>query len=375
MQAARERYQALDVLRGMTVAFMIIVNTPGSWSHIYAPLQHAEWHGFTPTDLVFPSFLFVIGNAFSFSMKKLRSIGAASFLIKVVYRATMIFAIGWLLNAFPFVTYVDGHYTWKDFSAIRLWGVLQRIGFCYFFAALLMYYCNRRTLILVSISILLAYWGILYFGGETGAQYTLAGNIVGKIDLVYLPPKNIYPHYEIPFDPLGLLSSFPAIVNIIAGFLAGSYLQSSGQAKKSVVRNLLLSGLLLLLLGLAWWQVFPVNKALWTSSYVVYATGWDLLLLAILILVIDIFSWRRWCKIFEVFGKNPLFIYILSWALIVLLGIMHLPSGASVKGWVYGYFTMAFPPKCASLAFALLYSSLMWLVAWWMDRKKWYIKV
>lgn len=353
---------------------MIIVNTPGSWNDIYAPLKHSAWDGCTVTDLVFPSFLFVVGNALSFGRKKLLQLSPAAMLRKAATRGLLIFLIGWLLNAFPFFSYKDGSYILKDFMAIRLWGVLQRIGVCYFFAVCLVYYCNRRILVIVSILLLLSYWGILYFGGIPGEQYSLAGNIVGKVELSYLPAKNIYTHYAVPFEPLGLLSTLPAIVNVIIGYLAGDFLQQPVSGKIAVKR-LFIVGLMMIGAGLVWDQFFPINKALWTSSYVVYASGIVMLFLCLLIIIIDIFSIRRWSYFFEVFGKNPLFIYILSWMVVVLLGIIYI-DGSSLKGLIYSHlFTSWLSPVNASLLFALCYMLLMWLVGFWMDKKRIYVKV
>ena len=368
------RYLALDVLRGLTVCFMIIVNTPGSWTDIYAPLQHSAWNGCTPTDLVFPSFLFVVGNALSFAAKKMNQLPARRFLLKACKRGAIIFLIGWLLNAFPFVTWSEAAYQWKDFSAIRLWGVLQRIGMCYIIAALLVYYCNKRTLIFISSLSLLAYWGILYFWGEPGSPYTLEGNAVLKLDLLYLPVKNIYTHYRIPFEPLGLLSTLPAVVNVIIGYLAGIYLQQSPN-RKTAVKGMILAGVFMVIGGWCWGYVFPLNKALWTSSYVVYASGFDLLILSVLIVIIDICSLQKWSYFFEVFGRNPLFMYILSWVLAVLLGIIRL-GGLSLKGGIYKQcFVSWLTPKNASLGFALVFMLLVWGVGYWMDKRKMYLRV
>lgn len=374
MKLLPERYLALDVLRGLTVCFMIIVNTPGSWADIYAPLQHAAWNGCTPTDLVFPSFLFVIGNALSFGAKKFSALPAREFLWKACKRGGIIFLIGWLLNAFPFVIYSDGGYHWKDFSAIRVWGVLQRIGVCYVIAASLVYYCSKRMLIIISGVLLLAYWGILYFWGEPGSPYTLEGNAVLKLDLLYLPVKNIYTHYPIAFEPLGLLSTLPAVVNVLIGYLAGRYLQQLPN-RKVAVKGMLLAGILMVIAGWCWGYVFPLNKALWSSSYVVYASGYDLLILSLLIVITDIWSLRKWSYFFEVFGRNPLFMYILSWVLAVLPGIIHL-GGPSLKGWIYQQcFTSWLAPKNASLGFALLFMLLVWGVGYWMDKRRIYVRV
>jgi predicted acyltransferase len=371
MKITQERYLALDVVRGLTIAFMIVVNTPGSWSDIYAPLEHAAWNGFTPTDLVFPTFLFVIGNAFAFSMKKLSQLTTAAFFRKVLKRGALIFLIGWLLNAFPFVTYADASYHLKDFSAIRLWGVLQRIGVCYLLAAVLIYYCSKRMLIVVSLGLLLGYWALLYLCGNSGAQYTLAGNAVLKIELLYLPVKNMYPHYDIPFEPLGLLSTLPSVVNVVIGYLAGLYVQHGRQR----VRNLLIAGLAMVVAGACWGLVFPINKALWTSSYVVYASGFDLIILAVLMLIIDVYNVKKWSYFFEVFGKNPLFMYILSWILAVLLGIIHI-GGPSLKGIIYKqFFTSWLSPKNASLGYALVFMLIVWCIGYIMDRKQVYVRV
>ncbi|MBV7529684.1 acyltransferase family protein [Chitinophaga sp. sic0106] len=373
MKVIQERYLALDVLRGLTVAFMIVVNSPGSWSDIYAPLKHADWHGCTPTDLVFPTFLFVIGNAFSFSMKKMGTLSTGHFFRKVLQRGALIFLIGWLLNAFPFVTYTDGSYGWKDFSAIRLWGVLQRIGVCYILAAALIYYCSKRVLLLVSAVLLLGYWAVLYWGGTPALPYTLEGNAVGKAEHLYLPVKNMYTHYAIPFEPLGLLSTLPAVVNVVFGYLAGLYLQQAPRA--AAIRNFLLTGVGMVIAGACWGWVFPINKALWTSTYVVYATGFDLLVLAVFITIIDVYGLKKWSYFFEVFGKNPLFMYILSWILAVILGIIHL-GGPSLKGIIYKHgFTSWLAPKNASLLYALAFMLLIWWVGYMMDKRRIYIRV
>lgn len=369
MKITPKRYLALDVLRGMTVAFMIIVNTPGSWSEIYAPLEHAAWHGCTPTDVVFPSFLFVVGNALSFSIHKLELLPAKQFFKKSIYRGFIIFAIGWLLNAFSFVNFTGGHYEWKDMTGIRLWGVLQRIGVCYTLAAILVYYFNRRWLMIISGVLLAGYWLILYSFGD----YTLPGNAVLKIDLLYLTPKNMYRHYDIPFEPLGLLSTLPSVVNVLIGYLCGSYLQQSDRL--AAIKGLSGIGAIMILIGMGWNVIFPFNKALWTSSYVLYTSGIDMVLLAGLIWLLDIWQLKKWSYFFEVFGKNPLFIYILSWVVAVLIGIIHI-DGPSLKGIIYkNAFTNWLSPKNASLAFAVVFMLMMWVVGWVMDRRRVYVKV
>ncbi|HTN19692.1 MAG TPA: heparan-alpha-glucosaminide N-acetyltransferase domain-containing protein [Pelobium sp.] len=179
-QENAKRYLSLDVLRGLTVALMIVVNNPGSWSSIYPQFEHSEWHGFTLTDLVFPTFLFVGGNALGFSMKKLKEVSISAFLKKVLKRTLIIFGIGLFLNIFPFVYELDGHLTLKNILDIRIWGVLQRIAICYLFASLMIYYFRRATLIALSIFFLLLYWVVLYYFGDARAPYSLQGNAVLK---------------------------------------------------------------------------------------------------------------------------------------------------------------------------------------------------
>jgi predicted acyltransferase len=369
-----ERYLSLDVLRGLTVALMIVVNTPGDWNAIYAPLKHADWNGFTPTDWVFPTFLFVVGNALSFSMKKMVTISSAPFLQKVLKRTIIIFLIGLFLNGFPFFTYEDHQFILKKMLDIRLWGVMQRIAVCYFFGSLIVFCFNKSGVIIISLLLLIGYWFILYRYGEQPNPYSLEGNIIGKIDRLYLQPKNIYKHYPIPFDPLGLLSTLPAIVNVVVGYLVGKFIQQKGNNKYTITRLAVL-GSIILLVAYGWDSIFPINKALWTSSYVLCATGYDLLVLSGLMLIIETWKVKKWTYFLEVFGKNPLFIYVISWVVISLMLVVKI-DGRPVKAIIYqNLFTNWLSPINASLLFAVVYMLLMWLIGYFMDQKKIYIKV
>ncbi|MGK7390253.1 MAG: acyltransferase family protein [Candidatus Cyclobacteriaceae bacterium M2_1C_046] len=370
----RQRYLALDVLRGMTIALMIVVNTPGSWSNIYDPFRHAAWHGFTLTDLVFPAFLFVIGNAMSFSMRKFDKQPDYVFLRKVLIRTCLIFIIGLFLNSFPFLSRKAGELVLFDFSSIRIMGVLQRIGLCYFIASLAIHYFKIKGAIIFSSIILLAYWAIMYFFGDQGDPYSLEGNAALKYDLLLLPAKNLYHGFGIPFDPEGLLSTLPAVVNVIAGYLAGYFIQKKGN-NLNTVGKLLLAGALLIAAALLWDLVFPINKPLWTSSYVLHSTGLVLLVLAALMWAIEVAGFKKWTYFFEVFGKNPLFIYVLAGMVIRLLIITRI-DGMSMSGWIYENFFLSWlEGKNASLLFAICYMLLMWFAGYWMDKKKIYIKV
>lgn len=368
------RYLSLDVLRGLTIALMVLVNTPGSWSSIYAPFRHAPWHGFTITDLVFPTFLFVVGNAMSFSMRKFRSGSNSAFLRKVFTRTFLIFAIGLFLSAFPFFHWENGSLVPDDLSGMRIMGVLQRIALCYFFASLIVRYLNMKTVAILSVGILLAYWGVMYYFGDQAAPYSMEGNAALKFDLLIFDPENLWGGFGFPFDPEGLLSTLPAIVNVIAGYFAGLFIQRSGNNIKTVL-SLAVSGIVFVLLGELWDLVFPINKPIWTSSYVVLTIGWDLLLLSGLIFIIEVLSWKKWTYFFEVFGKNPLFIFVMSGIFVMLMNLIRI-DGTSLKRTIYeNFYNSWLPDLDASLAFAVSYMLLMWLLGYIMDKNKIYIKV
>lgn len=365
------RYLALDVLRGMTIAFMIIVNTPGSWSNLYPPLAHADWHGFTPTDLVFPTFLFVVGNAMSFAMRKLSDMSASDFFKKVGKRTFLIFLIGWLLNAFPFFEPNEvGQWAFIDLAEVRLFGVLQRIALAYFFAAVVLYYGGERFGWIFSAIALLVYWLIMALFGD----YSLEGNAAILLDLQLIGPERMYGGEGIPFDPEGILSTLPAIVNVIGGYLAGKYIQKKGNTVVTV-RTLMVSGVVLIAGSYLWDLVFPINKKIWTSSYVLITVGWDLLLLAGLIFLIEVRKIQSWTYFFQVFGRNPLILYILSGVVVTLLSMI--PVGdTTLKGSIYAnLYTSWLSPKNASFLFAISYMLLIWLIGLWMDKRKIYIKV
>lgn len=371
----QERYLALDVLRGLTIALMIVVNTPGSWSHLYGPFAHADWHGFTITDLVFPTFLFVVGNAMSFSMKKMEKMDQGVFLKKVFKRTALIFLIGWLLNAFPFFEYNEaGGIAMINWWDVRLLGVLQRIALCYMMASLILYYLGKRGAIVFSIITLFGYWGVMYFFGDGENPYSLTGNAALKLDLWLIGAKNLYGGEGIPFDPEGILSTFPAVVNVIAGYFAGKFIQQMGNTSKTV-KALLIAGLILIVVCLLWDNLFPINKKIWTSPYVLLTVGLDLFLIAFLIMVIEVWKKRNWTYPLEVFGRNPLILYVLSGIVISVMHIIQI-GDRSLKGVIYETaFTSWLGPKNASLLFAVFYMLLIWLIGLWMDRKKIYVKV
>ena len=369
------RYLALDVLRGMTLAFMVIVNTPGDWSNLYAPLAHADWHGFTPTDLVFPTFLFVVGNAMSFALKKMQDMRPGDFYKKVITRTALIFAIGWLLNAFPFFESNDaGQLAFIDLSEVRLLGVLQRIALSYLGAALLLYWGGIRLGWIFSIASLVLYWPILYYFGTSGDPYSLEGNMALHLDLAIIGEKRMYMGEGIPFDPEGILSTLTSIVNVIGGYMAGKFIQKTGNTVPAI-RMLLVVGVILIALSYAWDLVFPINKKIWTSPYVLLTVGWDLILLSLLIFVIEIQRISSWTYFFQAFGRNPLILYVCAG---IVIGIISsIPIGDSNLQDVFYEkgFTSWLEPKNASFLFAIAYMLLIWSIGYLMDKKKIYIRV
>ena len=371
--ASPSRYLSLDILRGMTVALMILVNNPGSWATIYAPFKHAAWHGFTLTDLVFPTFLFVVGNAMSFSFKKINTWSNTKFFTKTFKRAALIFLIGLGLTYYPFVRRVEGEFILKNILDIRIMGVLQRIAICYLLASIAIRFLKKKWLVVLSIFILLFYWFLLLFYGGSD-PYSLEANAALKFDQLIFNEENVYHGFGIPFDPEGLLSCLPAVVNVIFGYLAGVFIQQT-KNKKNLVIQLFLGGLAMIALALAWDLYLPINKPIWTSTYVVLSTGWDLIILSILIGVLEIARIKSWSRFFEPFGKNPLFIFVLSGIVVLTMGLIFI-GDTSLKGWIYqNLFLSWLSPYNASFLYALLFLVFMWLIAYILDKKKIYIKV
>jgi predicted acyltransferase len=370
-----ERFTSLDVFRGLTICFMIIVNSPGSGADVYTPLDHAAWFGFTPTDLVFPSFLFAVGNALSFSKKKFETDNA--FLTKVFKRTIIIFLLGFLMYWFPFFHRTPDGWVFNDFAHTRIMGVLQRIALCYCLGAIITHYFSIRNVIIMSVCILLAYWGILYIFGGSGHELTMLGNAGTRFDIFIMGNEHLYHDKGGPvaFDPEGLLSTLPAIVNVTAGFVAGVFIQKKGKNYEAVSK-LFMVGIVLIAAALFWAQFFPFAKKLWTSTFVVLTVGIDLLLNGMLVYVIEMRAWKKGVKFFLVFGKNPLAIYLLSELLLTTLQLIQLPSGENVYKKVNEVlFQYLFPGPFGTLMFAVCYMLLCWLVGFWLDKRKIYIKI
>ncbi len=395
---------------------MILVNNPGSWSHIYGPLKHAAWHGLTPTDLVFPFFLFAVGNALAFVMPRFEEKGDAYFWKKIFKRSLLIFGIGLFLQWWPFVRWEGDQLAgigWTTISSegklsgIRILGVLQRIALCYFFAAIIIYYLKIKGAFLAGLIILLLYWLLAYTLGAPADPYSISGFFGNPVDEAILTPAHMYAGepYQLngvthPFEPEGIMSTLPAIVQVIFGFMVGDYIRKRGKQMEQVhddavkgleifqtLTILFVAAIAFLVAGYIWDLSFPVNKKIWTSSYVVLTTGMAIAILCTMIYAIEIKGTRNWLtRFFDVFGKNALFVYALSAFLPRGLRLVRIPNGVNAEGqplyispwnFIYErvYKQIDADPRIGSLLFALTVIVFMWAVCYWLDKKKIYIKV
>jgi len=361
----KERLLSIDVLRGMTIFFMIIVNTPGSFKYAYAPLRHASWNGCTPTDLVFPFFVFIVGLSMSYSFKKYEGSPNAA-LGKILRRTILIFLVGLLLNWFPFFT--------KSLADLRIFGVLQRIALAYGVGASAVVLLKESHIIKLLFLILAGYWALLIFGGGVD-PLTLENNLVRSIDLLLFGEDHLYTGYGIPFDPEGLLSTIPAVGTVLVGYLSGRMIQKH-ESHLAKIRNLLVFGGVSIALGLVWsWIGFPINKPLWSSSYVLFAGGLAMLLLAALMWLIDVKGLKNWTYVFRVFGLNPLISYVLSGLIIKSIRFIKIDQ-EPLYAWLYHhFFSNFFGLSLGSFLQALTYTFFIWTFAWLLYRQDRVIKL
>jgi predicted acyltransferase len=382
-----QRYHSLDVFRGATVALMILVNNPGSWGHIYSPLEHAKWHGCTPTDLVFPFFLFAVGNAMAFVMPRFEQKGDTFFWRKVIKRTLLIFLIGLFLNWSPFIRYEGTELVFKEWKNIRILGVLQRIAIAYFFASVIVYYFKTKGSFVFSGIILLVYWFICWYFGSPSDPYSLSGWYGTEVDKQILGASHMYKGEGVVFDPEGLASAFTPVVQVIFGFFVGQYIQLKGK-NTDMLSNLFVAGLVLVVAGAAWDLVFPINKKIWTSSYVLYTTGLAVLTLGVFIHLLEFKNAKgAWSRFFDVFGKNPLFIFVLSGFLPRVIALFRWvdhtdpvtgkPVYTSALPWFYNHVCKPISTnlETGSLVYALIMIAFYWSIVYILDKKKIYIKV
>jgi len=372
---ALQRFTALDIFRGLTVCFMIIVNTSGNGATTYWPLKHADWNGFTPTDLVFPSFLFAVGNALSFVQKRWGTMKQSEVLLKIFKRTALIFLVGYLMYWFPFFKLdAESHLILSPISHTRIMGVLQRIALCYGITALLVYYLGTKKTVWVGVISLLAYWVLLLVFGEQGAEFTKTGNAVLRLDTWLLGTNHLYGGEGFPFDPEGLLSTLPALFNVIAGFAVGRFLQKQKSKSYEGLAKLLLAGIGLLVLAYCWDSWMSVNKKLWTSSYAVLAVGLDCLLLSIIIYFTDFLGKTKGTHFFIITGRNPLFIYLMSELGVTVMWLVKI-GNESVFSWLYNHIFSMAGDYFGAFLFAVWWMLTCWFVGYILDKKKIYIKL
>jgi predicted acyltransferase len=368
------RLHSLDVFRGITIAAMLLVNNPGTWAAVYPPLRHADWHGWTPTDLIFPFFLFIVGVAMAFSFgKQLASgEGRGALAWKSTKRAAILFGLGLVLHSYPWVGY--------DYAQLRIPGVLQRIGLAFLAASVIMLWMGWRGRLAATATLLVGYWAMMSWVAVpgVGAGVLEPGQDLGAfVDRAVFGTDHLWASSR-TWDPEGLLSTLPAVASVLLGVFAGEWLRS-GRSHEVITRGLLLAGAAGVVLGLAWDPFFPINKPLWTSSFVVFTAGMAALGFAICYWLVDVKGYRRWAFPFVVFGVNAIAAYFLSSLMAQEIGMARLAgdgAGATVKGWIYeNVFASWLSPLDASLAFALAFV-LFWMTVMWMFyRKRIFIKV
>ena len=370
------RLMSLDLFRGATIAAMILVNDAGDWSHTYWPLKHADWNGWTPTDLVFPSFLFIVGvaMAFSFRSRLQRGESRGKLLGHVLWRGVALFALGVFLNGFP------NHY---DPAHLRIYGVLQRIAICYVLTSVLELWTDWRTQTAIGVVCLATYWALMRHVAVPG--YGIPGQDLPLLDsdrnlVAWLDRKLLMGHlYEGSRDPEGLLSTIPALATCIAGLLTGKWLRSARSAGAKAL-GMALAGVVGIAIGRTWHLWFPINKKLWTSSYVLLAAGIALLCLALCYWMVDVRNYRRgWTKPFLVLGKNAIAAYVLSEALAAVFYTIRITGGrhpATLQEYLYGHFFAPLgSPANASLMYALAYVLVCWLAMAVLYRKGIFLKI
>ena len=379
-KAARTRLLSLDAFRGLTILAMILVNNPGKWGEQYWPLVHAPWHGWTPTDLIFPFFLFIVGTSLAYSLRKYHD---GQRIERAVYwriaRRTLILIFLGLLPGIlvRIADYLFGDASTLDFSTMRLPGVLQRIAVVYCIASLVALHFPLRAQAAFAAVLLLGYWALLAFlphRGDYDRNLSPDGNVVGLVDRTVFTPPHMYTYdsetgtLEEQTEPEGILSTLPAIVTALLGYWTGLAIQRRSLSDETVLL-LLACGALCAVVGMAWGLAFPINKKIWTSSFVLLTGGLAMQFLAVCILIFDV--WGRWrlARPFEIVGINAILVFVASGLLAILLN--NIPIGSlSARDWLYStlFASWMVNPELASLSYALATVAFWWLVCWIMWR-------
>lgn len=364
------RLLSLDAFRGITVAGMILVNNPGSWSDIYPPLRHAEWNGCTPTDLIFPFFLFIVGTSIHYAYQDKREEGLTKkVFLKILKRASIIFLLGLFLTLFPKF----------NFETVRIPGVLQRIGVVFFVASILYLTTTWLTQLRVAVILLVSYYlmmTLIPVPGVGPPSLEAETNLGAWLDRLLLT-GHLWVQSK-TWDPEGVLSTIPAIATAILGMLAGKLLSGEKTASDKVVW-LFFTGSVLIVLGLGWGMIFPINKPLWTSSYVLYTGGIAMQFLACCYWLVDVQGFKKWAMPFVYYGVNALFVFVASALLVKSLSRVKITDGeneVSFLRYVYQYgYTTWLSPLNASLLYAITLVLIFLVVLWWMYKRKIFVKI
>jgi predicted acyltransferase len=367
----KSRFLSLDILRGITLASMILVNTSGNGAFTYGPLMHADWHGFTPTDLVFPTFLFMVGVAMRFSFKSFNYRSTPAVRTKIIKRTLLLFLINYLIFYFPFLDF-----TWES---MRFLNVLPRIALSYCAISFIALSVHSRWLTTINGSFLIAYWAILAVFGDSGVAYELGSNAVRKLDLFLFGPTHLYHGDGIAFDPEGFLSTLPALSTCLFGYQVSLYLEKQRELKESAFKRLLIYGIGLIVLALLWDRSFPINKKLWTSSFVLLCAGIDFILIGFLNWWIEVKERNFANTFFLVFGTNSILAYAISEVLAIQMGKIEIKEGSattSLSNWIYWHiFEPIFGKFNGSLVYAICFVLICWSLCYVCYKRKWFLKI
>lgn len=431
-ESVNNRLVSLDVFRGMTIAGMVLVNNPGTWSAIYSPLQHAPWHGITPTDYIFPFFLFIVGTAIPIALgKRIKEGITKKVYLKIFQRAAIIFGLGLFMAAFPIVNLTESNlpmlvkflamlgllavlYFWltdknlfafgafvftfilllafylvgftlffNNFATLRIPGVLQRIAVCYAVVSLIFLHLNWKQMTALSFGLLLFYWFLMVFIPVPGCEITTiddkACNLAAYLDRLILTEAHIWKSAKV-YDPEGILSTLPAIVTTISGVLTGIWLARKDKNELEKAGGMLFFGVVCCAVGWCWNFFFPFNKSLWTSSYVIYTTGLALCFLGFCYWLIDIKGYKKWSKPFVIFGMNALALFVFSGLFARVISILKVSDAdgkeISLQKWIFdNVFLPIAEPINASLFYAITFILVCLFGCWLLYRKRIYIKV
>ena len=357
-----KRLLSLDFFRGLTIAGMIIVNDPGSWSHVYAPLRHAEWHGATPTDLVFPFFLFIAGVSISLSLSKRK--GSSNLYVKIFKRSTIIFLLGIFLALFPKF----------DFENLRIVGVLQRIALVYLVCAVLYLNTSRSTQLKTGIGLLVIYWitmAFIPFNGNLAGTLDPGNNFAAWIDSFIVPGRL----YQETWDPEGFYSTLPAIATGISGMLSGKIILDNSNSLKDKIIKLFYWGAIVLIIGSFWDYIFPINKHIWTSSYVLYSSGLAMIVLAMSMWIIDEKKYTNNIKFGLVFGSNAITAYVLHGIVWRLFQFPVINGVGFQKFWMDTGTSIGLPAKFVSFDWAIFYTLVIYFIVYQLYKRKIFIKI